>query len=41
MLPNVSQCNHRGVDALTGETVGGCTELPVNGIRIVKCQEDA
>ena len=30
-----------GVDALTGEAVGGCTELPVNGIRIVKCQEDA
>lgn len=28
-----------GTDALTGEAVSGETELPVSGVRIVKCQE--
>jgi len=28
-----------GCDALTGECMGGVTELPVNGIRIIKVQE--
>ena len=28
-----------GTDALTGEAVSGEAELPVSGVRIVKCQE--